>query len=92
MLPVVLAPRKVHWTVQIALYITISGFFIVLFTCVGLHDHTQPASFLVDIGSGQSGWNQGAAWLLGISNAMYAFGGTDGGELTLCWQLLPILR
>ena len=78
-LPVILAPTKVHWTVQIGLYISIGGFLVVLFTCVGMHEHTNPASFLVNIGSGESGWNQRVAWLLGISNAMYAFGGTDGG-------------
>ncbi|KAI9149882.1 Choline transport protein [Paramyrothecium foliicola] len=76
--PVILAPKKVSWTVQIGLYITIIGFAITLFTCAGMHSNAQPSSFLVDNKGQGSGWNSGAAFLLGISNAMYAFGGTDG--------------
>lgn len=48
-----------------------------------MHQHTQPGSYLTESGLGNSGWNPGAAWLLAISNAMYAYGGTDGGEILL---------
>ena len=48
-------------------------------TCA-MHQSVQPISFLTRSDLGSSGWNPGTAWLLGISNAMYAFGGTDGGN------------
>ena len=38
----------------------------------------MPASFLTQTHLGTSGWDDGTAWVLGIANAMYAFGGTDG--------------
>lgn len=52
-----------------------------LFIPVGMHKHLNRGSFLVEPGLGTSGWNSGTAWTLGISNCMYAFGGTDGGEV-----------
>lgn len=45
-----------------------------------MHRQTQAQSFILASGQGSSGWNKGVAWLLAISNSMYAFGGTDGGN------------
>lgn len=61
-----------------------SLFGCVLFLVVvcAMQQSTQPGSFLTRSDLGTSGWNPGTAWLLGIANAMYAFGGTDGGLWT----------
>lgn len=53
---------------------------LALFVPVGMHKHVNNGSYLVKSGLGTSGWNSGTAWMLGISNCMYAFGGTDGGK------------
>lgn len=45
-----------------------------------MHKQVQPQTFILASGQGNSGWNEGMAWLLAISNSMYAFGGTDGGK------------
>lgn len=48
-----------------------------------MHQQMQPQSFLLESGHGNSGWSEGTAWLLSISNAMYAFGAVDGGQFVL---------
>lgn len=48
-----------------------------------MHGPAQPASFINSSSFGISGWSFGVAWVLGITNAMYAFGATDGGEFPL---------
>ncbi|KAK1625277.1 amino acid/polyamine transporter I [Colletotrichum phormii] len=78
MLPVVFTSKKITLTVQISLYSSLIGFFIVLCVTTGMHKHTTPSSFITQSGLGSSGWSPGVAWILGITNAMYAFGGTDG--------------
>lgn len=45
-----------------------------------MHQHRQPARFLIQSGLGNSGWSDGTGWLLSISNAMYAYGGVAGGK------------
>jgi choline transport protein len=47
---------------------------------LAMKGETQPASFITKSGLGTSGWSDSTAWLLGITNAMYTFGGTDGGK------------
>ncbi|KAK1847970.1 hypothetical protein CCHR01_09404 [Colletotrichum chrysophilum] len=77
-LPVISASQKITFTVQLSLYSSVLGFLVLLFVAIALHKHSQPASFLTQSGLGSSGWSAGIAWTLGIANAMYAFGGTDG--------------
>ncbi|KIL86469.1 hypothetical protein FAVG1_10299 [Fusarium avenaceum] len=76
--PVFVASKRLAWLVQTALLLSVLGMSLWLFVPVGMHQHRNDASFLVQSGLGASGWNSGAAWILGISNGMYAFGGTDG--------------
>jgi choline transport protein len=56
---------------------------LILFVPVGMHQHVNKGSYLVQSGMGTSGWGSGTAWILGISNCMYAFGGTDGGKFSI---------
>lgn len=72
--------KHLSWTVQIALFCSVLGMSLFLFVPVGMHKHVNPGSYLVNSNPGTSGWNPGTAWMLGIANSMYAFGGTDGGK------------
>jgi choline transport protein len=74
-----IAPSKITITVQISLYGSIVGFVICFITNLAMSGPKQPASWVTEAGLGTSGWGDGTAWLLGITNAMYAYGGTDGG-------------
>lgn len=40
-------------------------------------DSFQSGSTIAKQGSNSSGWPDGIAWILGIGNALYAYGGTD---------------
>jgi len=79
--PVFLAPSKVSWTVRVTLFMSLFGCVLVLIVTCAMHQSTQPGIFLTRSDLGTSGWSPGMAWVLGIANAMYAFGGTDGGKL-----------
>lgn len=67
---------------QLSLYLSLSGYLIFFIVALVMHKSRMPTSFLTQSGLGNSGWNDGTAWLLSISNAMYAFGGIDGGRST----------
>ncbi|KGO66091.1 Amino acid/polyamine transporter I [Penicillium expansum] len=77
LLPVFFA-SKVAIMTQITLFLSLAGYLIFFIVSIAMHTEQQPGSFLVQSGLGNSGWNDGTAWMLSISNAMYAFGGTDG--------------
>ena len=64
---------------RLSLYLSLSSFLILFIIALVMHTSRMPTSFLTQSGLGDSGWNSGTAWLLSISNAMYAFGGIDGG-------------
>lgn len=70
---------KAHVLAELSLFLTISGYVILFIIAIVMHKTRQPTSFLIESGIGKSGWNDGIAWLLSISNAMYAYGGIDGG-------------
>ncbi|KAM0550331.1 hypothetical protein ACHAPJ_009002 [Fusarium lateritium] len=76
--PVFVASKRLAWLCQTALVLSVIGMSLWLFIPVGMHQHVNKGSFIVESGLGVSGWNSGTAWILGISNGMYAFGGTDG--------------
>ena len=63
---------------QVTLYLSLLGMVLTLIIVTAMRQHTMPASFLTQLHLGTSGWDDGTAWVLGIANAMYAFGGTDG--------------
>ncbi|KAL8980816.1 MAG: hypothetical protein Q9177_005770 [Variospora cf. flavescens] len=77
----ILAPgphkRMVPKITRAALFLAVSGFFVVFGLVLGLRRQTQSASFITQPGLGTSGWNAGTAWVLGVGNAMYAYGGID---------------
>ncbi|KAL4903419.1 hypothetical protein BDW74DRAFT_168947 [Aspergillus multicolor] len=78
-IPVFVASKKVAFICQITLLMSVVGVTITLFVPVGMHEHVRSGSFLVSPGTGvETGWGPGISWMLGICNAMYAFGGTDG--------------
>lgn len=78
MLPVYFAPKRITLTVQATLYLSLLGCVLWFIMVLAMKDHTQPGSFITKSGLGVSGWSDSTAWLLGITNAMYTFGGTDG--------------
>jgi hypothetical protein len=80
--PVFVASKRLAYVVQAGLYISVFGMIVFLLVPVGMHKHSNPGSFLVESGLGISGWSTGTAWVLSISNSMYAFGATDGGQLS----------
>ncbi|GAP85727.1 putative choline transporter [Rosellinia necatrix] len=77
-IPVFLSSKRLSWTVQTALFLSVLGVTLFLFIPVGLHQQVNDGSYLVKSGLGNSGWDAGTGWALAISNSMYAFGGTDG--------------
>ncbi|KAL4991693.1 amino acid/polyamine transporter I [Aspergillus falconensis] len=77
-IPVFVASKKISLICQITLLMSVVGVTMTLFVPVGIHQNVQPASFLVSPAAGKTGWGSGVSWMLGICNAMYAFGGTDG--------------
>ncbi|KIX04733.1 uncharacterized protein Z518_05603 [Rhinocladiella mackenziei CBS 650.93] len=77
-LPLFFAPSKISVTVQATLFLSILGVLLAFIITLATRQQTQPASWIVQDRLGTSGWSDGTAWLLGVTNAMYAFGGTDG--------------
>ncbi|OAG08777.1 amino acid transporter, partial [Paraphaeosphaeria sporulosa] len=78
LLPLYMIPKRIPLTVQITLYASLAGCLVWFITTLAMKQHTQPGSFITATEYGTSGWSYSTAWLLGISNAMYAYGGTDG--------------
>ncbi|KAL9632290.1 MAG: hypothetical protein Q9204_003856 [Flavoplaca sp. TL-2023a] len=76
--PLFISPRSVPKFTQATLFLSVSGFIVVFCMLLGLKKQTQPGSFLTQSGLGSSGWSTGTAWVMGIGNALYAYGGTDG--------------
>ncbi|KAL4952139.1 amino acid/polyamine transporter I [Aspergillus filifer] len=76
-IPMFIASKRISFICQAALLLTVVGMALTLFVPVGMHEHTQPPSFLASTQAGQTGWGVGVSWMLGICNAMYSFGGTD---------------
>ncbi|KAL8916430.1 MAG: hypothetical protein Q9208_008516 [Pyrenodesmia sp. 3 TL-2023] len=76
--PLFLSPTIVPRFVQMALYLSVTGFFVIFCMVLGLKKRTQPGSFITRSGEGTSGWSHSTAWVLGVGNALYAYGGTDG--------------
>ncbi|KAL4929652.1 amino acid permease-domain-containing protein [Aspergillus undulatus] len=76
-IPIFVASQKISMICQAALLLTVVGMALTLFVPVGTHTLVQPASFLASTQAGETGWRSGVAWMLGVCNGMYAFGGTD---------------
>ncbi|XHG09929.1 hypothetical protein AWENTII_012965 [Aspergillus wentii] len=78
-IPVFVVSRRISVITQISLFLSFSGYLIFFVVSLAMHKQHQPSSFILQSGQGNSGWSHGTAWMLAVSNAMYAFGGTDGG-------------
>ncbi|KAL4873647.1 hypothetical protein BDV12DRAFT_207489 [Aspergillus spectabilis] len=77
-IPVFVASKKISIFTQCTLYLSLAAYLVFFIVTLAMHNEVQPASFLLESGQGTSGWNEGTAWVLAISNSMYSFGGTDG--------------
>ncbi|KAI2854130.1 hypothetical protein CBS147343_9371 [Aspergillus niger] len=77
LIPIFLAPSKVNWTAQTALFLSLTGMALIIIITLGMCQEKQPASFLLQPGYGRSGWNEGTAWMLGVMNTMYSMTGID---------------
>jgi choline transport protein len=62
---------------QFALHLSIVGCIIVFVSILAMCDYFQPGHTITDTGGNRTGWPSGIAWILGIGNALYAYGGTD---------------
>jgi choline transport protein len=60
-----------------SLYLTVTGCLVWFIVMLAMKKETNSGSFILESGLGTSGWGQGTAWVLGVSNAMYCYGGTD---------------
>lgn len=75
--PLFLSPRLIPQIVQISLAFSVTGLIIIFCLVLALRKQSQPLSSIITPGPGRSGWGIGPAWLLGITNSMYAFSATD---------------
>ena len=75
--PLFLGPQLIPRIVQVSLAFSVTGLIIIFCLVLLLRKQSQPLSFITNPGPGSSGWGIGPAWLLGITNSMYAFGATD---------------
>lgn len=75
--PLFLGPRLIPSIVQISLAFSVTGLIVIFGAVLALRQQTQSLSYILTPRLGGSGWNLGPAWLLGITNSMYAFSGTD---------------
>lgn len=44
---------------------------------LAMRQQTNSGEFVTASGQGRSGWTPGVAWVLGITNALFCYGGTD---------------
>lgn len=77
-IPIFLIPnRHMGRMTQFCLHLSLVGFLLVFITILAMCDNFQSGSTIAKQGSNSSGRPDGIAWILGIGNALYAYGGTD---------------
>lgn len=57
---------------------SLTGFFIVIITCLARSTTKQPASFVWATFSNESGWPSGVSFLAGLISPNYMYAGIDG--------------
>ncbi|KAJ3466538.1 hypothetical protein MRS44_004102 [Fusarium solani] len=78
MIPIFIVPnRHMGKMTQFALHLSIVGCIIVFVSILAMCDYFQPGHTITETGGNRTGWPSGIAWILGIGNALYAYGGTD---------------
>ncbi len=75
--PSFLGPRLIPRIMQISLAFSVTGLIVIFCLVLALRKQSQPLSSIILPGPGRSGWGIGPAWLLGVTNSMYAFSATD---------------
>jgi len=75
--PIYLTPKALPRIASSSMYLSLTGFLVIFVIILAMRQHTNDGSLLVESNLGTSGWGQGTAWVLGITNAMYCFGGSD---------------
>ena len=75
--PLFIGPRLIPKIVQISLAFSVTGLMIVFGLVIILRQQSQSLSYITTPRPGDSGWSLGPAWILGVTNSMYAFAGTD---------------
>ena len=76
-LPLFLANQWIPKILQASLAFSVTGFVTVFGLVLAMRKQSQPFSFVLWPQAGTSGWATGPAWVMGISNSMYAFTATD---------------
>ena len=74
--PLFIGPRAIPRILQASLALSVIGFCVIFCLTISLRKQAQPLAFVFNT-RGTTGWGVGTAWLLGISNSMYAFASTD---------------
>ncbi|KAJ5820639.1 hypothetical protein N7474_006230 [Penicillium riverlandense] len=95
-LPLFLFPKSVPKIASGSMYLSLSGFLAWFIIILAMRQHTNDGSYVVKSDMGTSGWGQGTAWALGITNAMYCFGGSDSAihiaeEMQAPGRRLPVV-
>ena len=75
--PLFLGPRLIPKILQISLVVSVTGFVAIFCLVLAMRKQSQSFSYITTPRLGNSGWSLGPAWLLGITNSMYTFAGTD---------------
>ncbi|KAH8898675.1 amino acid transporter [Thozetella sp. PMI_491] len=75
--PIFAFPKFVPKITTGSMYLSLGGFVAWFVVLLATKSEYNDGSFLTASNQGSSGWNQGTAWVLGISNAMYNYGGSD---------------
>ena len=75
--PLFLGPRLIPRILQVSLAFSVTGFVVIFCLVLALKRQSQPLAYVTTPLRGNSGWHLGPAWLLGVTNSMYAFSGTD---------------
>lgn len=78
------------------MYLSLSGFLAWFIIILAMKQNTNDGSFILQSDLGTSGWGQGTAWALGITNAMYCFQGSDSAihiaeEMQAPGRRLPVV-
>ena len=74
--PLFIGPRVIPSILQVSFAFSVIGLIVVLGLILLFRQQFQPLSYLLNT-HGSSGWNTGTAWMLGVTNSMYAFTSTD---------------
>lgn len=75
--PLFLGPRLIPRILQFSLAFSVTGLGVIFCLVLAFRRQFQPLSYVTTPLHGNSGWHVGPAWLLGVTNSMYAFSGTD---------------